>query len=261
MNTGTNALKHVIVPCDGIPDRVTVAVARSFAGRLGIPVILFSIVSEHREAEDADELWRLAGQSGPDVSAAVVLDDGRPIAAQLVEFADAPDALMCLRTHAEPAIIEALFGSIAEAVLRASTRAILAIGPKCRPSLAGNRLIVAVDDDLLHPSTDPAWLGEVLDLAGAARYALQYITITDDNATDSAAHVAAQLSGLDDVSMIAADVRATTTIDRLLIGNATVQLLRHAKCPVLIRGHGHEHRGAALTATRALPLRHGGSTG
>ena len=40
----------VLVPCDAVPDPTTIAVAAAVAKRLGLPVVLHSIVSSGLEA-------------------------------------------------------------------------------------------------------------------------------------------------------------------------------------------------------------------
>jgi nucleotide-binding universal stress UspA family protein len=168
---------EVIIPCDAQPDPVSVAVATGVAARLGVPVVLFSLVGAGFERRDEDELIRYARMIGPEVRTRVAVDDGRSTSTQLAEVASEPGTLMCLRTHAEPAIIEAVFGSIGENIIRESTQSLLVVGPKCRAHFPGSTMIVSVDPDFADEAVDVDRLDETRRLAGALGLTPEYVTV------------------------------------------------------------------------------------
>jgi nucleotide-binding universal stress UspA family protein len=258
---------EVIIPCDAQPDPVSVAVATGVAARLGVPVVLFSLVGAGFERRDEDELIRYARMIGPEVRTRVAVDDGRSTSTQLAEVASEPGTLMCLRTHAEPAIIEAVFGSIGENIIRESTQSLLVVGPKCRAHFPGSTMIVSVDPDFADEAIDVDRLDETRRLAGALGLTPEYVTVvkpgTDagDQQAAAPANVApgsgatplarpgagrivssasparalAHLSERDDVAAIAAETYSTGAFDRLIAGSTTAALIRHSVCPVVTR--------------------------
>lgn len=238
--------ERVVVPCDGQPHPATVAVARGVAAHLGVPVTLFSIVSTGLETHDAGELNQIAAGLGPDVTATVQLDDGRPIAEQLAEVASRSGNLMCLPTHAKSAVIEAAFGSIGDDVVRLSKADLLVIGPNCAPSFDGTRLLVAVDGISISDEDRQA----AMDLSATFGLSPEFVTVAE--AADAVAgdgpaalphrtltgHPAAALATVNTLpgtAMIAMSPRHRRSLERLLVGSTTRKVLRHAGCPVLIR--------------------------
>lgn len=238
--------ERVVVPCDGQPQPATVAVARGVAAHLGIPVTLFSIVSAGLEADDAAELDRIAAALGPDVTAAVQLDDGRPIAEQLAEVAGRADTLMCLPTRAKSALIDAAFGSIGDDVVRLSEADLLVIGPNCAPSFDGTRLLLAVDGLSISEEDRHA----AMDLSATFGLSPEFVTVAEAadavvgdggaalphrTLTGPPAEALATVSALPGTAMIAMSPRHRRSLERLLVGSTTRKVLRQAECPVLIR--------------------------
>jgi nucleotide-binding universal stress UspA family protein len=218
--------RQVIVPTDGEPDNATITVARTVAERLGVPVVLFSIVSAGLEEPDKVELQQIANRIAPDAAARVVIDDGRPTSEQLADVAREPSTLMCLRTQARAAILEAAFGSIGEAVIRASRSGVLVIGPACAPAFSGNRMIIAIEPG----SVDESQHQMARELASVLGITPEPVTVVDG----SPSPVLKTLSQSPDVAMIAMTTSSKGPLDRVVMGSTTLKLIRQAECPVLV---------------------------
>jgi nucleotide-binding universal stress UspA family protein len=218
--------RQVIVPSDGEPDDVTIAVARRVADLLGVPVVLVSIVSAGLEESDLLELQQIATKVAPNAAARVVVDDGRPMSEQLADVASDPSTLMCMRTHVRPAILGAAVGSIGDAVIHASRSGVLVVGPSCAPAFSGTRMIIAIEPG----SVDESRHQMAGELASALGIVPERVTVVDE----PAAHVLTTLSQSPDVAMIAMTIHDKGLLDRVVIGSTTSKLIRHAECPVLV---------------------------
>ena len=218
--------RQIIVPSDSEPDDVTITVAQRVAERLGVPVVLLSIVSAGLEEPDEVELQQIATRIAPDATARVVVDDGRPTSEQLAEVASEPSTLMCLRTHAQPEILEAVFGSIGEEVIRASSSGVMVIGPACAPAFSGTRMIIAVEPG----SADESQHRVARELASALGIVPECVAVGDG----SPSHMLKTLSENPDVAMIAMTTRNEGLLDRVVSGSTASKLIRQAECPVLV---------------------------
>ena len=221
-----NRYRQVVVPSDGEPDDVTITVARRVADLLGVTVVLLSIVSAGLEEADQVELQQIATRVAPDAAARVVVDDGRPTSEQLAELASDPSTLMCMRTHARPAILGVTFGRIGGAVMHASRSGVLVVGPSCAPALSGSRMIIAVEPG----SVDEQQHQMARDFACALGLVPERVTVVDE----PPAHALTALSQSTDVAMIAMTVHDKGLLDRVVTGRTTSKLIRHAECPIVV---------------------------
>ena len=178
--------RQVIVPSDGEPDDVTIAVARRVADLLGVPVVLLSIVSAGLEQPDQAELQQIAARLGPDAAARVVVDDGRPISEQLADVARDRSTLVCMRTHVRPAILGVTFGRIGDAVIHACRSGVLVVGPSCAPALSGSRMIIAVEPG----SVDEQQHQMARDVACALGLVPERVTVVDESPAHALTHSA-----------------------------------------------------------------------
>jgi nucleotide-binding universal stress UspA family protein len=224
--THMNPYRQVIVPSDDEPDEVTITVARRVAELLRVPVVLVSIVSDGLEQSDQVELQQIAARVAPDAHARVVVDDGRPTSEQLADLVTDPSTLMCMRSHARPAILGVTFSRIGDAVVHASRSGVLMVGPSCAPALSGSRVIIAVEPG----SIDERQHQMARDFAFALDMVPEHVTVVDE----PPAHALTTLSQDPDVAMIAMTIHNKGLLDRVVIGSTTSKLVRHAECPVLV---------------------------
>jgi nucleotide-binding universal stress UspA family protein len=125
--------RTIVVPLDH-SDEAEAAVlhgatlARQARARLQLMTVRTSYVDavtlHDRLAETAERLR---------VDAELVVEGPGDVAATLVEVAQEPSALLCLRTHARRPVTEMVMGSVSEQVVRTSHRPVLLIGPNCAP--------------------------------------------------------------------------------------------------------------------------------
>jgi nucleotide-binding universal stress UspA family protein len=221
-----NPYRQVIVPSDDEPDEVTITVARRVADLLRVPVVLVSIVSDGLEQSDQVELQQIAARVAPDAHARVVVDDGRPTSEQLADLVTDPSTLMCMRSHARPAILGVTFSRIGDAVVHASRSGVLMVGPSCAPALSGSRVIIAVEPG----SIDERQHQMARDFAFALDMVPERVTVVDE----PPAHALSTLSQNPDVAMIVMTIHDKGLLDRVVIGSTTSKLIRHAECPVLV---------------------------
>jgi nucleotide-binding universal stress UspA family protein len=139
----------VIVPLDGsIRAESALPHAQVVAGPHGRLVLVVAAwngepLAPRRYLED-----RALGLVGGAVDTRVLCDE-RPSLGILRVAAGYPDGVVCMATHGRNALGQAVLGSTAEAVVRASDRPVLLVGPKAMYDprrAAAHNLVVAVDD-------------------------------------------------------------------------------------------------------------------
>lgn len=251
---------RIIVPVNDAIATRAVSVGGDLARSLGARLELASVVSRGLESRNRAALAELARGLGPDVGTRVVADDGEPIGRQLARLGADRGALLCLGTKARHPAAEVVFGSVGEEAIRRSERPLLAVGPACRRHLAGSTVKIAVD------GTEGA--ESVVESAAALANALgaraQLVLVTksgstafercylDDLAHRTVAHdvsaevvegadvrrVLVEAFGTHDTVIAAMATHGLGKVERLFGGSVALDVLRTARCPILIAGTG-----------------------
>jgi nucleotide-binding universal stress UspA family protein len=141
-------MTKLIVPLDGsLEAELAIPHARALAGE--DPVVLMSAIWQGEPVAPRRYLEERASQLiGPPVQTHVSLDERPSDAIAALAKAEAP-ALVCMVTHGRNSLSQAVLGSTAEAVMRATTEPVLLVGPNGayqRGRAEAGNLVVAVDD-------------------------------------------------------------------------------------------------------------------
>ncbi len=145
---------RILVPLDGTPlAERAVPYAADLARLLGSELSLLEVVRPISASELADDVW-LLDETAPTIpeeeaSASAYLTDLAQrlrsdglsvktatrvdqVSAGIAATADAGAALIVMATHAEPALVQALVGSVALEVLHRAALPVLLVGPAAR---------------------------------------------------------------------------------------------------------------------------------
>jgi nucleotide-binding universal stress UspA family protein len=263
-----------VVPLDGSAvAAAAVTPGRDLAEALGATLVLMTaepMILWHEQLDEAQAyLAEQAAQTGyPAVETLVIEDQARQQA--ILSQGKAADSIVCMATHGRGGLGQAVLGSTAEAVLRASTRPVLLVGPgvdRGARRVRDGTLVVAVDGSDASEAILPAaadwvhWLGlrpwavEVLPPPSGT-------AIEPDPAAEGAAvHHAAQalrdrdgksaqwevLHGADPAdalvafaerlpaSLVAMGTHGRTGLARVTLGSVTMRVARDCTCPVLVQ--------------------------
>jgi nucleotide-binding universal stress UspA family protein len=255
----------IIVPLDETEESAramdtAVAVGRTF----GVPLILLSVRQPAAGSSDlAAELDALAIDADVPVARRDVVeadDVARAIAeAQAAE----PGSIVCMATSGRTGMAEVLLGGTAAGVLRRTDGPVLLVGPHARaPQGVGDvqacldgserseavlplaaawvrathgRLWLVRSAPPIHRS-DPAH--ELAELrAAAARLADEHLVdgLCEVVHGDDVAEALVEHAGALDASLIAMTTHGRTGPAGRLLGSTTLRVVRHARCPVLVR--------------------------
>lgn len=260
-------IKKILVPLDGsrLAEQVLPAAARIAAGAQGCLVLLhavtpaewFSISARDYVARErrssAEYLAKLAeklAEKGIGVQERVVT--GEPSRAIVASAAREKADLIALSTHGRSGVREWAFGSVAERVLRTTSRPVLVYRGKAPAAGDIRRVLVALDEQDRTLEVVPA----AADLAEAMKAELilfhvgKRIPATVEKARAALGRrkltVHVRLMGGNPAAAILAaaeeekvDVLAMTTAgktrhDKLFFGTVAEEVLRKADCPLLV---------------------------
>jgi len=173
--------EHVIVPFDNSADAQRAAVVGSdLADLLHTDLVLATMGDS--SLQPGSRTKRRA-QSLSDDAATIWVEPGRSVVAALSTMTRyRPQSLICLATHARTGVLRAVYGNLAEQLLRDLEVPVLLLGPRCRePKVAAiGHIVVCVDHS-------PASVTAVSLAASWARHQAVNATIAYAQARDEIA--------------------------------------------------------------------------
>lgn len=258
--TTSSTPRRLIVPVAGAGERANaVAIAEDIARRLGVGVEVVTIVDPDVEAAaDGRVETRHDG-----VAVTTVTIRAESVEDSLIELARRPGVLMCVASSGRTAVVESLTGSVSASILQQTISPMLVVGPECEPSFRGTILAIAVDgtpdgEMIVEPALDlaaalglspmlyqvlpegvQAFVGDAGESTYVARLAeqsarpgvvVQYEVLHDR----TAGRGLSRLTVDDEVAMVAMSSHGHAPRERLFLPSTAHQLIRHARCPVLL---------------------------
>jgi nucleotide-binding universal stress UspA family protein len=253
----------LVVPLDGseLADRA-VPIASRLVGAVGGRLVLLAIASDARAVTMRTHLDEHAA-SVTDVPVDTAVLSSRDVAAAIVEVADTHDASICMTSHGRGGLRWAFLGSVAEQVVRASSRPVLLIGPRCAPGWQPGPGPVLVAHD--GTQTGDTFVDTACDWALRLDTTLLLATVIHPLDAEDAARPQARLSDaearirargctVDDIVVqrhfpagvladLAVEHRAPVIVmgshgrrglERVIVGSTTMALLALASCPIIV---------------------------
>ncbi len=258
----TSPVSRIVVALDGSASAErSLEAADALAAAAGLPLDLISVRGDQADLASAAAYLRRVARRAPRVSE-LLIEVGTDVAAHLAGLAE-NGALVVVATHARGALGDVLFGSVADSLLRQTTRPILLAGPSAGvpdPSFA--TVVVPDDADVgawhlreyaaawAQHLDAVAWAVQVLPIASAG-------LLTDGLDATNVQRVAKELGsgaawevlhGADPADeivqfadqhhagMIAMTVTTRHRIGTDIAGGVALQVIRRAHCPVLAIG-------------------------
>jgi nucleotide-binding universal stress UspA family protein len=259
----------IVVPLDGsaFAERA-LGPAAAVARRTGASVIVLTARQGGVAVEPAAYLTQVAEAAGIADPEPVVIDDRLAASAIVMLAHEARDPLVCMTTHARGGPGHALFGSVAEEVLRRVPAPVLLVGPRV-PSgiLEFAHLVVGLDGS----DYSTAILTVAASLAVALGVDLTLVTVLDPTARSAGgaapdmsgeeasnlerlakgleadcgpvamklvpaadpAHAIVELAASRPGTVVALTSHGRTGLARLTVGSVTMAVVRNATCPIL----------------------------
>ncbi len=262
--------KTIVVPLDGLKfsERALVP-AVDLAAQCGAEVVVVTVRPGGPTGDEVGELEPALAGAGA-AGTRVVVVESRSAAEGIANFAGSlPDPIICMTTHARGRAGEALFGSVAEELVRLTEVPIAFVGPSVldRPGPRYEELVVGLDGsgaaravlpvaeafarDLglitwLIEVVDPNWraaapgagddIGESDALHGAADE-LRAAGLDANWETLHSDDPAAEIEGF--AATLVAPIIAMTThgrsgLARVTVGSVAMSVVRRATCPVIV---------------------------
>jgi nucleotide-binding universal stress UspA family protein len=263
---------RVVVPLDASQLALrAVQPAVALAERWGARIEVLTVLDDGDKEESARQLDLVVervSDGGPPVGALV--ESGTDPGAVIAEVTREPDTLVCMATHGRRGVTAALLGSTAEAVVRASRRPVLLVGPRAQaPRLSdGQHLLVPLDGSersesvlssaprfadslgldvwLLHVTEAPASAGlssEVprSELISDARLQRIGESLQDggvpsswDTASGDPARSIVDYAQAERCALVAMTTHGRTGLSRVTAGSVTMQVVHDSAVPVLV---------------------------
>ena len=259
---GSAPASRLVVALDGtdFAER-SLETADALSAASGLPLHLVRVCGDEADLAEADVDLRRAARRTPRVTQ-VALEIGTDVAGHLAGLAET-GALVVLATHARGAVGDVLFGSVADVLLRETSRPVLLVGPEAGVPDPHFSTLVVPDD-----AGEGAW--RVRDeartwseLLGAVPLAVQVLpTAAPAHATDvlESAHIQSvakelgagaewevlhgdepaerivELARERNAGLIAMTVTPRHRIGPDIAGGVALHVIRHAPCAVLALG-------------------------
>lgn len=260
-------LSSIVVPLDGSDlARRALPVGAQLAGALGSPLTLLTAGWGSTVAELEAMLSAEAARVDVQTQVRVVADTFPATA--IHQSTSGTDDAVVMATHGRSGLGKALLGSVAEDLLKATSRPVLLLGPaaEAAPSITGGVLLVPVDGS----PTSAAILSTAARWATALRLSVRVVAVTRDDGTplgpldhdqllaalEQAADVfrdagiaveAETVTGRDPAgalvelarhlpaTIVAMSTHARTGWERTALGSVTMKVVHDAPCPVLVQ--------------------------
>ena len=268
--------EEVIVPLDGseLAERA-IAPAMSLVQRDGSSITLVDVVTDddlHEQKRYLHEVAYRLGRAVGDIRVIVAEDAALGI---LRVVQERPDVLVCMGAHGRGGLGQVLLGSVANDVLRATTRPVLLVGRGCRPGeLSFEKLLVSVDSSVLSEAILPEaaawawefgcelWLAQVIGSGSGgpsgsdvleANYVRGVVAELADQGVkaewdvlhgDDAARAILDYATDQHMSLLALSTHGRSGWARTTVGSTAARLVHDSLCPVLTLGPPHLGRAA-----------------
>lgn len=232
--------KMIVVPLDGstFAERA-LGPAGEVARRAAAHVVVMTershgvVIEPKRYLEEAA---RAAGIEDPEL----VVVEGRSVASAIASVTgESPDTVVVMTTHARVRFGQALFGSVAEEVLRGDTNPALLVGPSVPEALTILTELVACLDGSERAN---AILPFAAVLARDLQVELVLLRVAEPDSESSAEEPTSVVRALGDLQRIASDLEATC-------GSVRCEVLAHGRPAEAIVEFAHDHPGAILALT------------
>jgi nucleotide-binding universal stress UspA family protein len=255
-------LRTIVVPLDGsrFAERA-LAPAAEVAARANARVVVLTARQGGVVVEPRRYLMEAARKAGIHDPEPVVIEDRLAASAIVTVVEEAGSALACLATHARQSFGQALFGSVAEEVIRRVDAPVLLVGPAVREGECHfDELVVCLDGSELASAIVPvaaAWLraleasvsllgvveasalGDRLSIEAAAeRAASELATVAPSvprhllDSRDAGATIV-EFANSRPRALLALATHGRTGLARLAAGSVMTAVVRGAPCPVL----------------------------
>lgn len=264
-----------VVPLDGsvVADHA-LRFACAFAARTEQSRVVLLTCTRSDDVASLDHLRDRAALFAGVVDIEVLSVDDEPVSGICAALASAADSVLCLATRSRRGLRSALFGSIAERLIREVGEPVLLVGPECRvavlPAEVG-RLVIATDgSDHASAALAPAarwasafrldsWLVDVIGPdERVAVHDEDLADVQDQEAESRLRSGAADLSKLGSTAqtrvlhgaeaarsivafaeqlpaaLVAMATHGRSGVSRVTFGSTAMDVVRHAPCPVLV---------------------------
>lgn len=294
MVSSPTALPPLLVPLDGSEEAeraVDVAVGLGPGAAVTLVSTGWSGDAESDRAVLEEVVARVVSASaagdGPGPEGAtrvvdVVLEPERPAAEAIVAEAERRKAVVCMATSGRGGLRRALFGSVAEEVVRTAPGPVLLAGPEMTEPAGSGPIVVCFDGSDVSASIVPdvtRWAGaleravrvvfvdpepgrigtgmvgrpvttpseaphagELDAVAGRFRSAGLDVHVEHLQAREAGAAIAAYAAGIR-ASMVALATHGRSGLRRTTMGSVATDVVRGAPCPVLVRRPHGDRRG------------------
>lgn len=256
---------HIIVPFDG-SERAQEAtrIAADIGRRLG-GLRLHVVTGTDSGSRSTVQALKDRAMDMSDETVDVWVEANRsPVRAIGTVIDHRPGSLLCMATSARSGVLKAVYGSLAEQLLRTVDVPVILIGPRCDPPepYELRHLVVCIDEDpishgaipvaadLAHEHDLPITLlhvasrdrrGPAFDLRPFAAELEKWtrvvdpVTVVHDHATDGILDVLARSGG----ALVVMASHARSGFGRLVRGSVVTEVVRESPLPVLVvRGDG-----------------------
>jgi nucleotide-binding universal stress UspA family protein len=262
----------VVVPLDGSALAArALGPAQALAKRTGASLLLLSTRWDDAVDPAREYLQRQAAELGFERVDTMVIYD-RVAGPAILTQVDEPDCVVCMSTHGRGGLGEAVLGSVAEEVLRRSTRPLLLVGPGLENGVwqsehwfADGKLLVTVDGSEASEAIVPAagewarllglkpWVAHVV--RGPADVVLELDSPEAGATVDRVARNLAEaglapqgkvIHGYDTAAsildfaerlpatLVAMATHGRSGFARVALGSVAMRVVHHSFCPVLV---------------------------
>lgn len=254
--------EHIIVPFDGSPRAKEAALFGADVGKLFGARLHLVTSAELTEATGLPQLKQQAVAMSDESVDVWVEPDKSPAGGLATVIAHRPNSLVCMSTTGRSGLMRAVYGSVAEDLVRQIDAPIIMIGPKCdqRDPADIRQLVVCVDSNeassaavvmgadwaaalkvpitLLHvrpsrtkPGEDDVDLQPFVEhLLGANQVVEEYV-VADDDTPQAILNVLAKSGG----AMAVMATHARSGLSRVRRGSVLADVVRRSTVPVLVR--------------------------
>jgi nucleotide-binding universal stress UspA family protein len=252
--------KTLLVPLDGSLDAVRVLpVAEALGERFDADVVLMAAQLDGEVPSDRIETakaWMHVRGARVEIVRSVSVADALRAVAD-----DASEPIVCMATHARAALGHALFGSVAEDVVRALEIPAVLVGPECSPTVRlEGPLLVCIDGSAESNAIEPTARDWALALGTPVVLVHVFHPLDVETATGPEVVVAAAVEALGpdvevetrvirgyspastiraliedlEPALVALATHGRSRLARAALGSVATAVVRHSTCPALV---------------------------